>query len=92
MRRKGASLCALFDARACLARRWAACYGMALARKISVRIGPIHSRSILPAAEVILLDDLVVVYRFIGDVMFYVVGADTENELILYSVLQVRPT
>jgi coatomer subunit zeta len=30
----------------------------------------------------------VVVYKFIGDVFFYVVGSDDENEVVLYSVLQ----
>uniref|UniRef100_A0A061RHV0 Coatomer subunit zeta n=1 Tax=Tetraselmis sp. GSL018 TaxID=582737 RepID=A0A061RHV0_9CHLO len=39
-------------------------------------------------AEIIMFDDVVVVYKFIGDLMFYVTGASDENELILYTVLQ----
>merc|ERR550532_1636215 len=35
-----------------------------------------------------MFDDVVVVYKFIGDLMFYVTGSIDENELILYSVLQ----
>lgn len=39
------------------------------------------------AAEIILLDDLLVVYRFIGDLMFYVLAGASENEIILSDVL-----
>lgn len=35
-----------------------------------------------------MFDDVVVVYKFIGDLMFYVTGSADENELILYGVLQ----
>lgn len=35
----------------------------------------------------VLLDDIVVVYRFLGDLMFYVVGDDDENEIVLFTVL-----
>lgn len=39
-------------------------------------------------AEIIMFDDVIVVYKFIGDLMFYVTGSCDENELILYTVLQ----
>jgi Clathrin adaptor complex small chain len=35
-----------------------------------------------------MFDDVIVVYKFIGDLMFYVTGTQDENELILYTVLQ----
>lgn len=41
----------------------------------------------LLAAEVIAFDNVVVVYKFVGDLMFYVSGGADENELLLYSVL-----
>lgn len=34
-----------------------------------------------------MFDDVVVVYKFVGDLMFYVTGHQDENEVILYSVL-----
>jgi hypothetical protein len=40
------------------------------------------------AAEIIMFDDYLVVYKCLGDLMFYVTGSLNENELILYSVLQ----
>ncbi|CAD7704003.1 unnamed protein product [Ostreobium quekettii] len=39
-------------------------------------------------AEVILFDDLVVVYKTLGDLTFYVTGSQSENELVLHGVLQ----
>jgi len=39
-------------------------------------------------AEIIMFDDHLVVYKNLGDLMFYVTGSQEENELILYSVLQ----
>eukprot|EP00873_Tetraselmis_striata_P001506 jgi/Tetstr1/421770/TSEL_012674.t1 len=39
-------------------------------------------------AEIIMFDDVVVVYKFIGDLMFYVTGGSDENEIIMYTVLQ----
>lgn len=42
----------------------------------------------LTAAEIIMFDDYLVVYKQQGDLMFYVTGSLAENELILYSVLQ----
>lgn len=51
-------------------------------------------RTLLPTvttpctAEIIMFDDVVVVYKFIGDLMFFVTGSCNENELILYTVLQ----
>lgn len=35
-----------------------------------------------------MFDDYMVLYKYLGDLMFYVTGATEENELILYSVLQ----
>lgn len=35
-----------------------------------------------------MFDDVVVVYKFVGDLMFFVTGSADENELILYTVLQ----
>jgi hypothetical protein len=39
-------------------------------------------------AEIILLENQVVVYKFVQDLHFFVTGGDEENELILSSVLQ----
>ena len=39
-------------------------------------------------AEITIFSDVIVVYKFLGDLMFYVTGAQDENELILYQVLQ----
>lgn len=38
-------------------------------------------------AEILMMDDGLVVYRFIGDLMFYVVGDVDENEILLSDVL-----
>lgn len=38
-------------------------------------------------AEIIMFDDVVVVFKFIGDLMFYVTGHQDENEIILYNAL-----
>ena len=35
-----------------------------------------------------MFDNFIVVYKYLGDLMFYVTGSQDENELILYSVLQ----
>ena len=35
-----------------------------------------------------MFDNVIVVYKYLGDLMFYVTGSQDENELILYSVLQ----
>ncbi len=35
-----------------------------------------------------MFDDVIVVYKFIGDLMFFVTGSQDENELILCQVLQ----
>eukprot|EP00887_Chlorella_sp_A99_P003613 scaffold7.g3613.t1 len=40
--------------------------------------------------EIIMFDDVVVVFKFIGDLQFYVTGAADENEVILAAVLQAR--
>jgi hypothetical protein len=39
------------------------------------------------AAEIVMFDSYIVVYKCVGDLMFYVTGSQDENELILYSVL-----
>lgn len=44
--------------------------------------------SLLLTAEIIMVDNYVMVYKYLGDLMFYVTGSQDENELILYSVLQ----
>lgn len=38
-------------------------------------------------AEIIMFDDYLVVYKCLGDLMFYVTGSLAENELILHAVL-----
>ena len=35
-----------------------------------------------------MFDSHIVVFKYLGDLMFYVTGSQDENELILYSVLQ----
>ncbi len=35
-----------------------------------------------------MFENYIVVYKSLGDLMFYVTGSQDENELILYSVLQ----
>lgn len=42
----------------------------------------------LPAAEIVMLDNYVMVYKYLGDLMFCVTGSQDENELILFTVLQ----
>lgn len=39
-------------------------------------------------AEVTMFDDYVVVFKALGDLIFYVTGAVSENELVLYAALQ----
>mmetsp|Transcript_330 Transcript_330/g.667 ORF Transcript_330/g.667 Transcript_330/m.667 type:complete len:186 (+) Transcript_330:321-878(+) len=39
-------------------------------------------------AEIVMFDNYIVVYKYVGDLMFYVTGSQDENELILYTVLQ----
>jgi hypothetical protein len=43
---------------------------------------------VAPAAEITTFSEVIVVYKFLGDLMFYVTGSQDENELILYQVLQ----
>lgn len=38
-------------------------------------------------AEIVLFDGHVVVYKYLGDLMFYVTGSQDENELVLTTVL-----
>lgn len=40
-----------------------------------------------PAADILLFDDVTVVYKAVGDLMFFVTGASDENEIILFTVL-----
>lgn len=35
-----------------------------------------------------MFDNYIMVYKYLGDLMFYVTGSQDENELILYTVLQ----
>jgi len=42
----------------------------------------------LSAAEVTLLENNIIIYKFVQDLHFFVTGGDDENELILASVLQ----
>ena len=35
-----------------------------------------------------MFDDVIVVYKFYGDLMFFVTGSQEENELIIFAVLQ----
>ncbi len=52
------------------------------------RVCFVHSMDLVPvAAEVTMFDEVVVCYKFIGDLMFYVTGSQDENELILHTVL-----
>lgn len=39
-------------------------------------------------AEIIMLENNIVVYKFAHDLLFYVTGSDDENELSLATVLQ----
>ncbi|KAG1661091.1 hypothetical protein FOA52_012080 [Chlamydomonas sp. UWO 241] len=39
-------------------------------------------------AEIVMFEDYIVVYKYLGDLMFYVTGSVNENELMLYAVLQ----
>ncbi|KAL6751371.1 zeta-cop, subunit of COP-I complex [Haematococcus lacustris] len=39
-------------------------------------------------AEIVMFDTFIVVYKYVGDLMFYATGSQDENELILYTVLQ----
>jgi hypothetical protein len=43
---------------------------------------------LLSAAEITLLENNIIVYKFVQDLHFFVTGGDDENELILSSVLQ----
>ena len=43
---------------------------------------------VLLAAEITMFDDVIVVYKFVSDLMFFVTGSQDENELILATVLQ----
>lgn len=40
------------------------------------------------AAEIVMFDGYIVVYKFVQDLHFFVTGGDNENELILATVLQ----
>ncbi|GMH36553.1 hypothetical protein BSKO_04421 [Bryopsis sp. KO-2023] len=38
-------------------------------------------------AEIIMFDNVVVIYKTLGDLTFYITGDENENELVLFSVL-----
>lgn len=42
---------------------------------------------LIVAAEIVMFDNLVVVYKTLGDLTFYVTGSENENELVLHNVL-----
>ena len=42
----------------------------------------------LHTAEITIIDNYIVVYKFVQDLHFYVTGGENENELILATVLQ----
>jgi len=42
----------------------------------------------LSLAEITLLDNNIIIYKFVQDLHFFVTGGDDENEIILASVLQ----
>ena len=48
----------------------------------------VTQRCSVPAAEITMFDDVIVVYKFVSDLMFFVTGSQDENELILATVLQ----
>lgn len=39
------------------------------------------------AADILLCEDVTVVYKAVGDLIFFVTGASAENEIILFTVL-----
>ena len=43
---------------------------------------------LIPLPEIILLDDVTILYKSVQDLYFYVIGASTENEILLLSVLE----
>jgi hypothetical protein len=45
-----------------------------------------HTRQ-LTAGDILLFDDVAVLYKRVGDLIMAVTGCQTENELILHSVL-----
>lgn len=42
----------------------------------------------ISAADITLLENNIIIYKFVQDLHFFVTGGDDENELILASVLQ----
>ncbi|XP_050232042.1 coatomer subunit zeta-1-like isoform X1 [Mercurialis annua] len=47
-----------------------------------------HKANARTEAEITLLENTVVVYKFVQDLHFFVTGSEDENELILFQVLQ----
>lgn len=43
---------------------------------------------VITAAEIIMFDNVITVFKFVSDLHFYVTGSQEENELILVTVLQ----
>lgn len=39
-------------------------------------------------AEIAIFDNVIVLYKFIGDLMFFVTVSQDENELLMYTVLE----
>lgn len=48
---------------------------------------PADARRLFSAAEIIAFDNLVVVYKFVGDLHFYATAEAEENEVVLSLVL-----
>ncbi|MEW5299355.1 MAG: hypothetical protein WDW38_004620 [Sanguina aurantia] len=62
--------------------------GKRIAVKYYTSDWPTTSRTAARAeAEIVLFDGHVVVYKYLGDLMFYVTGSQDENELVLVTVL-----
>ena len=46
------------------------------------------TEQVVGVAEITMFDDVIVVYKFVADLMFFVTGSQDDNELILQTVLQ----
>lgn len=58
---------------------------LAFEKSVFTKTQKMNARS---EAEITLLDNNIIVYKFIQDLHFFVIGGDDENELILDAVLQ----
>ncbi|KAL9271352.1 Coatomer subunit zeta-2-like protein [Drosera capensis] len=61
---------------------------LAFEKSVFTKTQKTNARSEDLAAEITLLDNNIIVYKFIEDLHFFVIGGDDENELILDAVLQ----